>query len=188
MLALDSRWRRFTDENYTCPCCGQASTGVYDIGFDHPDSWPHMGLDVIGGDDLEIGEDRLTTDLCKIGDDRYIHCVLPLPIRGSEDVFHFGVWASVSQEDFYAYIESASEGGKAFEGCNGWLMNDLPALGLSEDDVISCVVEASAEDQRPMLTISEGPLKQAQDHGISFDQLLDIYAACGNDLRPHLNG
>ena len=35
--------------------------------------------------------------------------------------------------------------------------------------------------------VAEGhPLKQAQAEGISFDKLLDIYAAAGSDLRPHL--
>ena len=40
---------------------------------------------------------------------------------------------------------------------------------------------------RPELYIhQEHPLGLAQRDGITLDQLLDIYAASGNDLRRHL--
>ena len=44
LLDLDARWRRFNDANRACPCCGQTFSGIFDIGFDHPDCWPHGAL------------------------------------------------------------------------------------------------------------------------------------------------
>ena len=41
---------------------------------------------------------------------------------------------------------------------------------------------------RPILRIEDEahPYFGRQRDGISFDELLDIYAACGTDIRPHL--
>lgn len=184
LLDLDARWRRFNDTGYTCSCCGMAAPGVYDIGFGHPDSWPHESLDEAGRDEIAVGDDKLSADLCKIEDDRFIRCVLPLPVRGSDELFHFGVWARVEPADFYAYIEHCVEAAP-FDGCDAWLMNDLHGF---EADVVPCRLTAGPNGQSPRLVAKDGPLAAAQTDGISFDDLLDIYAAYGNDLRPHLKG
>lgn len=186
LLALDTRWRRFNDETSACPCCGQSFSGVFDVGYDHPDCWPHGGLRDSGKDLLQVGEDKLTSDLCRWDDHRFIRCILPLPIKGSEDVFNFGVWGSVVPENFYRYIDDATGEAPGFEGCFSWLMNDLPLFETEER--IGCDLTPGPEGHRPILTAQDGPLATAQAEGISFDQLLDIYAATGTDIRPHLNG
>lgn len=184
LLALDSRWRRFNDESRTCPCCGQSFNGIFDIGFDHPDTWPHEALRDSGETELQVGEDRLSADLCRVDEHRFIRCVLPLPLRGSDEHFCFGAWASVKPENFYRYIDDAVGEAEEFEGCFAWLMNDLP--GYESEDPIACDLVPGHEGQRPTLKVHAGPLADAQKEGITFDQLLDIYAASGNDIRPHL--
>lgn len=182
LLDLDVRWRRFHDECRKCPCCGQSFNGVFDIGFDHPSPWPHGELRDTGQDELQVGEDKLNTDLCRVDDHRFIRCILPFLIQGSDEVFHFGVWASVTAENFYAYIDNWTDGAP-FDGCFGWLMNDLP--GFDHEDV-ACDLRPGPEGQRPQMFAHDGPIHTAQQNGITFDQLLDIYAASGNDIRPHL--
>ena len=44
LLDLDARWRRFHDEDRECPCCGRRFNGIFDVGFGHPDAWPHGPL------------------------------------------------------------------------------------------------------------------------------------------------
>ena len=61
------------------------------------------------------------------------------------------------------------------------LANEVPGL---EADM--GVLHFPSREERPALTAQSGPLAQAQQNGISFDQLLDLYAACGDDIRPHL--
>ena len=136
LLALDSRWRRFNDETWACPCCGQSFGGVFDIGFDHPSVWPHGSLRDSGKTVLEVGTDKLSEDLCRLGDHRFIRCILPLPIKGSEEVFHFGVWGSVAHENFYRYIDDATGEAAGFDGCFAWLTNDLPLF--ETDAPIGC--------------------------------------------------
>ena len=185
LLALDSRWQRLNDPSYACKCCGRNFGGIVDMGFDQPDCWPHGALP--DGDTLTVGDDVLTADLCVFEDLRFIHCVLPLPIRGSDEVFLFGVWASVAVEDFKAYVLDATGEGAGFSGAAAWLMNDLP-LFESEEPIECSLKPAESDAERPRLLATSGPLVQAQAEGISFDQLLDIYAACGEELRPHLLG
>ncbi|GAA6162737.1 hypothetical protein NBRC116590_04410 [Pelagimonas sp. KU-00592-HH] len=184
LLALDARWRRLHDETRVCPQSGRRFNGIFDIGYDHPDSWPHGDLAEAGAPDLQVGEDRLSSDLCRIDEDRFLKCVLPLPIRGSDEVFFFGPWASVPPDTFYAYIDEATGAADGFEGGEAWLMNDLP--GFESEDPIACALQPGDAGQRPVLIALSGPLAEAQENGISFDQLLDIYAASGDDIRPFL--
>ena len=186
LLALDSRWQRFNDENWTCPCCGRSFSGVFDIGYDHPVCWPHGGLRESGQETLQVGDDKLSSDLCRWQEHRFIRCLLPLPVKGSDEVFNFGAWASVKPENFYTYIDFATGEIAEFENCFAWLMNDLPLFDSEEP--IACTLTPGPDGERPRLLAQDGPLAQAQAEGISFDQLLDIYAACGEDLHPHLMG
>lgn len=185
LLDLDARWRRFHDADRACPCCGQTFSGIFDIGFDHPDGWPHDARADSGQDVLQIGADKLSADLCRWDDHRFIRCTLPLPIRGSDEVFHFGVWASVHPDRFDDYVNAwQSDDWSGFPGCFAWLMNALP--GFDVDDPIAGDLRPGDDGQRPTLHAHDGPLAKAQEDGISFDDLLDIYDATGNDIRPHL--
>ncbi len=186
LLALDSRWQRFNDENWACPCCGQSFSGVFDIGFDHPDPWPHGSLRDSGKPEMQVGLDKLSPDLCRWEDHRFIRCVLPLPIKGSDEVFHFGVWGRVADEHFYRYIDEAVGEGAGFDRCASLLTNELPLF--ESDEPISCEMVSDTDGQCPRLIATDGPLAHAQREGISFDQLLDIYAATGTEVRKHLMG
>jgi len=186
-LSSDPRWRRFNDRDTPCPCCGRIFHGVFDIAYDHPDPWPHGNRAEHGLDILEVGEDRLTADLCTWGDHRFIRAVLPIPIRGSEQVFSFGPWGGVNPENFGRYVHAdATQNRGEFEGCFAWLMNRLPGVGM--DDWLPCdLIPDDDPEKRPQLFVHDGhPLAEWQEEGISFDRLLDIYAAAGQDIRPHL--
>ncbi|WP_299921313.1 DUF2199 domain-containing protein [uncultured Pelagimonas sp.] len=182
LLAPDSRWRRFNDDTRQCPCCGQSFNGIYDLGFDYPDDWPHgprKDQDVI-----QVGEDALTSDMCRFDGRYFLRCVLPLPVRGADDHMSFGPWAEVSEETVQAYSATYGADPKPFSGGEGLLANALPGFEDSAQTAVTLAETSPAE--RPSLSAIDGDLAEAQANGISFDELLDIYAAAGNDLRPHL--
>ncbi|SPF80512.1 DUF2199 domain-containing protein [Pseudoprimorskyibacter insulae] len=183
LLDLDARWRRFTDPDYRCPCCGMEMPGIYDLGYDAPDDWTHGPIPE-GAEDLSVGADRLSPDLCKIGEDRFLRAVLHLPIRGSDETLAIGAWAAVPPDLFYAYIDHCVDGA-AFTGGTALLANQIPTLA---DEPEAGDLTAGTGAERPRLTAQDGDLAEAQTDGLSFDALLDLYAACGNDLRPHLTG
>ncbi|SMP30434.1 DUF2199 domain-containing protein [Shimia sagamensis] len=186
LLALDSRWQRFNDENWVCPCCGQTFSGVFDIGFDHPDCWPHDSPRDLRQSELQVGDDKLSGDLCRFQEHRFLCSLLSLPIKGSDEALELAVWASVTPDTFYRYIDFATGETLEFASSLASLMNDLPLFGNVAP--IGCEIRQGEEGQRPRLFAIEGPLAQAQAEGISFDQLLDIYAATGTEVRAHLMG
>ncbi len=181
LLALDARWRRFNDNTRIGPG-GQPFSGIFDIGFDHPDSWPHGAPRDAGQAELQVGDDKLSADLCKLGDDRFVCAMLSLPVRGADESVNLAVWALVPNEAFYAYIDFATGETEAFPTCEALLVNALPGF----DGETTCTLTEGAKGERPILIAQDGPLKVAQEGGISFDDLLDLYAGCGQDIRPHL--
>ncbi|MGB1208950.1 MAG: DUF2199 domain-containing protein [Paracoccaceae bacterium] len=209
LLALDGRWRRMMDPTYACPCCGQGWGGVFDIGFDAPDVWPHITPREANRPDVEIsqndssgdpehglkhgpehGPDRLTADLCRLGPDRFLRALLTLPIRGSTEQVHIGLWAQVAPDTLYAYIDHATQGA-TFASAPGTLATALP-FGIAAQT--PCTLTAGADGQCPQIT-ALGPSdarartpRSSSLPDLSFDDLLDLYAACGQDLRPHLAG
>lgn len=186
-LNNDPRWQRFNNNARVCPCCSQSYNGVFDIGYDHPDPWPHGNRQNAAVDILMVGDDRLGTDFCELGPHRFIRCVLQIPIIGTAQYFAFGPWGSVKPENFDAYVASESDHGSPnFEGCFAWLVNDLP--GFEMEDWLPCNLIPGDDDQRPSLEIHDNSheIARLQSDGITFDRLLDIYAAYGQDIRPHL--
>ncbi|SNR58350.1 DUF2199 domain-containing protein [Puniceibacterium sediminis] len=180
LLDLDARWRRFNDPLRACPCCGKHFSGVFDIGFEEPDDWPHGPR---SEEMLKVGDDKLSSELCRLNNRRFLRCVILLPLRGSDtEVFFFGLWAEVSPTDFYAYLDGSTEDGAPVTSIPATVANDLPHFG----DAAHGTLVPGTGLERPRLIIAEGPLAEGQKNGISFDELLDIYAASGKDIRPHL--
>ncbi|MFD1341404.1 DUF2199 domain-containing protein [Litorisediminicola beolgyonensis] len=181
LLDLDARWRRLHDESRSCPCCGRQFSGLIDLGYDHPDDWPHGHRD--DRPDVQVGGDRLTADLCRLDGRYFIRCTLPIPIRGSDERFSFGPWAETSEALFRAYLGTYDDPPGTFEGGPALLANDLPGFGE-----IGAALRLEPRDAatRPELFAEDGPLRDAQTQGLSFDALLDLYAEAGHDIRPHL--
>ena len=182
LLDLDSRWRRFNDLDRACPCCGRSFSGIFDIGFDAPDDWPHGAR--TGEDDLSVGDDRLGPEFCRLNGRYFLRCVLSLPLRGSDETFGFGPWVEVPEPVFRASLATLDDASMEFAPAEGILANALP--GFEEETGGAVTVTQPDAVQRPALTALDGPLAEAQSEGLSFDDLLDLYAAFGDDIRPHL--
>ncbi len=186
-LNSDPRWRRFNDSNRPCPCCGKEFNGVFDIAFDHPGPWPHGNRRDSGKETLKVGDDWLGTDLCRWENFRFIRCILEFPIIGTDQRFAFGPWGSVNTPNFDRYTISDSDpSAPLFEGCFAWMTNDLP--GFEIPDALPCNLIPGDHGLRPKLEVHDGAheIAELQEAGITFDRLLDIYAAAGQDIRPHL--
>lgn len=186
-LDQDPRWRRFMGDNGACPCCGNPMEGLFDIVFHAPVTWPHQDAPKDETGNVRVGEDYLTSDLCQHDDNFFVRCVFPIPVQGSDQTFSFGCWGSLSEGAFRRYLE-AEQTGVPFEGAFSWLTNRFPCFDLEDgiNEAFACDFIPQDGTRRPHLYAHEGPLADAQENGITFDHLLDIYAATGNDMRPHL--
>lgn len=185
LLDLDARWRRFNDPDREWPGSGKNFSGVFDLGFDHPSTWPHEAR----GEEafVKVGEDQLSPDLCRQGEDRFVRVVLSFPIQGADDVFHMTPWARLEPDAFYAYLDTFDgRDAPAIDECPAELANILPGFEADTEEPLPVMLIFPGAEARPVAMASSGALAKAQEDGISFDQLLDIYAAFGQDIRPYL--
>jgi len=159
----------------------EAAGGLTDIGFGHPDPWPHGSLSDEGEPRMVIGADTLDADFARIGAHRFVRAVLTLPVIGVDRTFAFGPWAAVSPASFDR-INAAETLGQPFGGCFAWLMNRLP--GFTFDDWPPCNLMPGADGARPFLEVHDGSheLAELQETGITPARLVDIYTAAGRVL------
>lgn len=190
-LADDPRWRRLSDPHFECPCCGKAHGGLFDIAYDHPDPFPMPPEGVMPNAAILQPGDVLTEDFCRMGDAYMVRAVLPMTLEGSAEaggqvMFAFGVWGSLSRENFDAMVESFDSRDQSHLGPYfSWLMNRLPGASTQPP---RCQMIPQPGGNRPvMLLVDEDhPFYAAQQSTITFDEVLDLYAFTGHDLRPHL--
>ena len=183
LLDLDARWQRLNDPDYACPCCGRTFGGLIDIGFDAPDDWPH---DIPApGDVVSAGEDKLSSELCRLGEARFLRAHLALPLRGAADAVHLAPWVAVAPGDFYDALGRIEAGDESPAQIPARLANALPP---PFEAPVAGTLALGPVAARPDFTPKTGALAQAAADGIAFDAALDLYAAIGEDIRPHLTG
>ncbi|MBT8475301.1 MAG: DUF2199 domain-containing protein [Alphaproteobacteria bacterium] len=191
-LADDPRWQRLNNPHFQCPCCGERHAGLFDIAFDHPDPFamPEGGVQPNSALPATTG-DILTEDFARFGEHRFVRAVLPMTLAGTgpgPDLvqFSFGVWATLAPENFDAMVEAFDSRDQSHLGPYfSWLMNKLPGASNTPP---KCTMYPQKDGQRPVLLLEDDthPFYAAQDSAITLDEVLDLYALIGHDIRPHL--
>ena len=97
--------------------------------------------------------------------------------------FGFGCWGSLKAENFESYVREFDEG--SFQGCGpwwSWLCNGLHPF--TDNDPVGCEMFPQPHRQRPVLRVKDDthPLFNAQQNGITPEQLLEVYAYYGHPL------
>ena len=167
-----------TDFAFTCSTCGERHEGLMDLATSGPAPW------VSSDETTRAKEFKKSDDLCVWNDEHYfVRGVLPIPVLGLDDCFCFGVWSSLSRENFRLYIDhwkddKAHKLGPWF----GWFSNSLK--GYQETLNLKCQVHPQKDGQRPQIELepTDHPLAVEQRDGITVERLLDIYA--NNNHRP----
>lgn len=124
----------------------------------------------------EKARSQLSDDFCKIvyadGQiDRFIRTVLPIPVPDADDEFCFGVWVSISEKSWDAYLAGFEDGIHAIDNCFGYLMHNLP--DMPDTWHMHVTVEFQPGKQRPRIFLNQTdhPLVIAQANGVSMDQV-----------------
>ncbi len=173
---------------FTCPCCGKEVVDLPELAYDAP-------LYYAGIPEAEkTRRTKLSSDFCSIdGEDFFVRAVCHLPIEGMDRDFGWGIWVSLSEENFKKYFDSYEDADQSKLGAMfGWFSNSLP--GYPETLSLQTTVVPQDDDQRPLVYINEvhadHPLFVEQREGISQTKLAKIYAdnLCPNSTSNTVDG
>jgi hypothetical protein len=162
------------DYAWTCKCCGkQYNTLPLDWAFRAPDPWfavPEAERDQRG---------KLDQDLCMIDNkDFFVRGCLEIPLIDANDCFTWGVWVSVSRENFERVLELwdatiTDEDDPFF----GWLCNDLD--GYPTTYALKTMGHLRNSGKRPFIELepTDHPLAVEQRQGISIKRVEEMMAS-----------
>jgi hypothetical protein len=132
--------------SHRCSVCGEVHQEMPAIAFNSPDYYAMLT------EEEKTSIATLSEDFCIIEyeeqTDRFIRAVLTMPIIGTDDTFEYGVWVSLSEENFVYYMDNFN---KDLEGENffGYLCNQIP--GYEDTLLLQTTVVCGPRRQRPMV-------------------------------------
>ena len=155
---------------FICECCGEEHTGLPDYGFD-----AQIYYHEVPAEEREA-RCRLSDDFFVLDDSYYfVRSVLLIPIKQISESFGWGLWTSLSKQNFQRYqelwdAESPGDEGPYF----GWLSNKLPLY----PDTMNLKVAVHLQDRgnRPLLELepTAHPLAIDQREGITQERAKEI--------------
>ncbi|HZH07295.1 MAG TPA: DUF2199 domain-containing protein, partial [Lautropia sp.] len=99
---------------------------------------------------------------------RFVRCVLRLPIRGTADTLEFGVWSTLSAENFERYEATYDDPRQSLLGpMFGWFSTAIPDFPGSAG--LKCHVVPQDDNGRPLIELepTDHPLAIAQYDGVT---------------------
>jgi hypothetical protein len=155
---------------YQCATCGEMHEGIPDIGFDAPLYYHQIP------EDERDSTAKLSDDFCSINDeDFFVRTCLRIPIRGHEEDFMWGVWVSLSRENFDRYRKIFNDEPPEGEGPYfGWFSNRIE--GYPETLNLKTRVHLQRGGARPLLELEpiDHPLAVHHREGIELEELLRL--------------
>lgn len=122
---------------------------------------------------------RLTSDTCVVDDEEFfVRGCLEVPVIGAEEPFVWGVWVSLSPENFAAFVDLLDQGAREQNGPYfGWLSASIKTY--PETEALKTMVHLRDEGIRPYIELepTDHPLAVDQRHGITIDRVAELYAA-----------
>lgn len=152
--------------SFRCTSCNNVHEGSPSFSFNAPFQYNALS-------DFEKSEAHLGSDLCYIEDDRFIRVCLEIPIIGVEQPFMWGVWVSLSQNNFERYRDAYEEPVETDEYF-GWFCNVLPFYPDTLN--LKTSVRPRIGNMRPYLLLepTEHPLSMDFANGISIRRAQEI--------------
>ena len=166
---------------FLCATCGDWHDESPDIGTDAPIYWRNVP------ESERADGDVLTSDWCAIADEYFfVRGVMLIPILVSDEHFGFGLWSSVSRQNFDRYVETfGSESQSSLGSFFGWMSSQISGY----PDMLRLQVRVKPRDAgwRPLLELepTEHPLAFEQQNGITMERVNEIV---GPYLHPEADG
>lgn len=131
---------------FQCSSCHKVHVGSPSVAYRFPDHYAQL-----------TDEERKTigtaqSDFCQVRDDYFIRTLLEVPIIGAPEPFVWGVWISVSKENFFRYWDSFDDPTEVHTYF-GWLCNQLP--GHPNTLQLKTVASTRLDGNRPDIWLEE---------------------------------
>jgi hypothetical protein len=155
---------------YVCARCGELHPELpFAFHAPAPATWTS---------DLEHDPDsELDDELCVVrGEHFFVRGILELPVHDADQTFHWGVWVSLSAENFQRTIDLwETEGRETEPPYFGWLTSELPIYDPSTLS-LRTHVHTQPVGTRPRIELepTDHPLAIEQRQGISISRVEEI--------------
>jgi len=151
---------------WKCGSCDEWHTGpCLDFGHDEPYYW-----------EGETESSHLNEDFCSIDDrDFFVRGLIKLPILGTEETFNWGVWGSLSRENFQRLVEMNDDDRRIDLPCMfSWLSTRI--ANYPETLSLKMYAHIQKAGMRPHFHLEESdhPLAREQRNGISPERIREI--------------
>ncbi|MFG1869226.1 DUF2199 domain-containing protein [Micromonospora arborensis] len=158
------------DQGFVCRGCGQRHEGLpFSYGAEAPAYW-HDGL---ASDERSVLED----ETCIIQAQHYfVRARLVIPVLDAEGDFDWGVWVSLSRDNFRRTADLWTTPGREQEPAYfGWLSTELPAYPVSTLN-LKTEVHTEPVGTRPHVVVepTDHPLAVEQHNGILVKRVQEI--------------
>lgn len=190
----DPRWKQLMEAGADCSC-GQRHVGLIDLTFLKPADWDNAPAKE-PNENLRIDGDFMSEEYA-VREGKYfaIRCILPLPVIDlSPPASPLVVWASIEKDSFEKlYANPRPPQTNPPEQFPARLVN---RIGGYPNSFGLLGAAFPMPDSPPLLVLGKPPgdppdlhpLVREHRDGLSFDRLLEVYAAQGHDMRGALGG
>jgi hypothetical protein len=180
----ENLWTKLASHEYVCSGCGETHRGIPELACGKPEQWP--------GDEnkqpnstVRTSKNALTEDFCILdGKHFFVRAILYLPIKEFEkEKFGFGVWTTLSKENFDIYCENFDRNDQGdFGPWFGWFSNRLK--GYPDTLNLKCQVYPQFERLRPLIELgaTDHPLALEQKEGVSINRIFELLSMNGHDI------
>lgn len=170
------------DLRWKCGSCEEWHTGpCLDFSYGAPVYWSNEYEEAdTGHDSILPGDERpktfLDEDFCAIEDrDFFIRGLIHLPIIGTAETFRWGVWGSLSRENFENLLNVIDDPKRVeLPALFSWLSNQIDGY----PDTINLKMYAHIQEpgQRPNfeLELTDHPLSREYHNGITAERVKEI--------------
>ena len=169
---------------WKCGTCEEWHHGpCLDFSYDSPIYWTAGREAVIQSAIIDSNPDELLTtllneDICVLDGNYFIRGIIHLPIIGTNETFRWGVWGSLSQENFEKLMLMNEDPRRAeLPPMFSWLSNRIEEY----PDTLNLKMYAHIQEpaSRPIfeLELTDHPLSQEFHHGITPERVREIMMA-----------
>lgn len=155
---------------FECETCGKTHEGLPDLVMPAPYYWYTIPIEE------REKRSRLDKETCVIDDEDYfVRGVLLIPIVGTDERLGYGVWTTLSKQNFDRFVEIGGHLGPEPSGpFFGWFSVRLP--GYPDTVGLKAMVRLQEAPLRPLVEL------EPTDHTLSIEQRIGMTLARAKDL------